>query len=218
MTDFLKRNAPVLIIGLITLLVFVGIIAASQAKPIQEPTLEKVDAAVLITESTHLLGKPDAPVTIIEFSDFQCPACAYFYPVLKEYYQKNKDILRIGYRHFPLPTHVNARRAAEASEIAGAHGLFWEYAKVLFENQEILTRENLIDFAQKLGMNVDDFAKDLDTGTYKAVVDADAAAARELKLNATPTVFINGEKVAFTNFSDLTAEIDEALKPYQKTD
>ncbi|HSX39286.1 MAG TPA: thioredoxin domain-containing protein [Candidatus Saccharimonadales bacterium] len=216
MVDFFKRNAPVLIIGIVTLLIFVAIIALSQGRVGPRPALEKVDQKSLITSTTQTQGNANAPVTIVEFGDFQCPGCAFFFPYLENYYKDNKDTVRIAFRNFPLPMHTNAHRAAEAAVVAAKYGKFWEYAGTLFSNQENLERSDLIKYASQVGMDAAAFTKDLDSGASVATVEEDVKAGNDLGINSTPTIYVNGEKLFFTTFDDLTKQIDQAINAARK--
>lgn len=210
--NILKRNAPVAIIGLVTLMIFIGIIIIGQKnQPSNGPSLTETTTENLITDHTYALGKADAAVTLVEFSDFECPACKAFQPVVRSLYNTYPEQLRLAYRHFPLPQHPYARKAAEAAELAGEQGKFWEYADKLFENNTALTETDLIKYAQDLGLDVETFQTKLKAGDATAFVNEDIALAVKLKLNSTPSFFINGKLVTYNSPQDLQNQVISAI-------
>jgi predicted DsbA family dithiol-disulfide isomerase len=210
--NIIKRNAPVIVIGLITLVIFIGIIVISQKNsPLNGPSLTETTAENLITAHTYTLGKTDAPVTLVEFSDFECPACKAFQPVVRSLYDTYPEQLRIAYRNFPLPQHQFARKAAEAGELAGEQGKFWEYSDVLFANNTNLTETDLIKYAQDLGLNVDQFQTGLKNGDAAGFVNDDIAMAMKLNLPGTPSFFLNGKLVNYSTTQDLENQVISAI-------
>jgi protein-disulfide isomerase len=160
-------------------------------------------------------GSKNAPVTIVEFSDFQCPFCSRVVPTLKKIKATYKDKVRVVWRNYPLSFHQNAKPAAEAALAAAAQGKFWEMHDKLFENQAALDRMNLIKYAGDLGLDVARFKADLESGKYGAQVDADVAYANSLPGGGmgTPTFFINGRKIAGAYpFEKFDSMIQAALK------
>lgn len=175
-----------------TVLIIVGgafLVGGRQAAP----EAAVVDPARLVGENDPVLGPADAKVTVVEFGDFQCPACGSLHPQLKQVKQDFAgQSVRFVFRHFPLPQHPFAQLAAEASVEAQRQGKFWEYHDLLYENQGALERANLEEYAQRLDLDLDAFRKALDERTHKAAVDEDEREARALRLGGTPTIFING--------------------------
>ena len=144
-------------------------------------------------------GKPDAPVTIIEFSDFQCPFCAKFYQeaypqIIKEYVDTGK--VKLVYRDYPLGFHPNAQKAAEASECAHEQNKFWEMHDKLFENQESLSEVNYKKWATELGMDSNKFNDCLDTGKYEEEVQKDLQAGSDAGVSGTPGFFVNHQIIS----------------------
>ncbi len=143
-------------------------------------------------------GSASAKVTIVEFSDFQCPFCSSFYnsslvPMRKDYIDTGK--VKIVYRHFPLGFHPEAQKAAEATECAKDQGKFWEMHDKIFLNQPSLSVANEKQWAKDLGLNSATFNQCLDSGKKAAVVSADQKAGTEAGVSGTPTFFINGKSV-----------------------
>jgi protein-disulfide isomerase len=140
-----------------------------------------------------VLGKKDAPITLVEFSDFQCPYCQRMAPVLKEVSQKFSDKVRIIYRQYPIPSlHPFALKAAEASLCANEQGKFWEMHDAMFADQKKLSVSDLKQTAQTLGMNEKKFTSCLDSGRYAEQVQNDSKEAVRSGVSGTPAVFVNG--------------------------
>ena len=170
-------------------------------------------AASLAEGKSPSFGPADAKVTVVEFSDFQCPYCSRAATVVDQVKEKYSDRVRFVFRQFPLPMHENARGAAEAALAANAQGKFWQFHDKLFKNQSQLTRDGLEGFAKDAGLNVADFKKALDSKAYAADVDADVKLGESVAVEGTPTMFINGARVANpTSFETVSAQIDSALK------
>ncbi|MFT3924886.1 MAG: thioredoxin domain-containing protein [Myxococcales bacterium] len=167
-----------------------------------------------ISEGTPpAFGPADAKVTIVEFSDFQCPFCSRAADVAHKVKEKYSDKVRFVFRQFPLSFHQNAHQAAEAALAANAEGKFWEYHDKLFANQKALSREDLEKYAKETGLNLTTFKKALDDKTYAAAVDAELKLGEEVAVDGTPTMFLNGARVGNpTDFDGLSKQIEDALK------
>ena len=141
----------------------------------------------------HAIGPPDAPVTLVEYGDFQCPHCGRAYPIVKDIVRTLGAKLRFVFRNFPLTRiHPEAEHAAEAAEAAGAQGAFWQMHDRLFERQFALDDDHLIDYATELGLNAERIRGELDAGTYAGRVRDDFMSGVKSGVNGTPTFFING--------------------------
>jgi len=168
-----------------------------RGQPVSEPAL------VTGTEP-HAKGPDDAPVTIVEFSDFQCPACGHAFLDLQDVVRRRHDV-RVVFRHFPLDQRCNegiehgvhpvACLAACAAECAAQQGKFWQYHDLLFENQAGLTRESLFGFARELGFDMGRFRTCLDAPETLDRVREDVRAGSSLGIQSTPTIFINGRRI-----------------------
>jgi protein-disulfide isomerase len=143
----------------------------------------------------HTQGPADAPVTLVEYGDFQCPYCGRAYPIVKEVQARMGDRLRFVFRNFPITTsHKYAEQAAEAAEAAGAQGKFWEMHDVLFENQPRLADDDLRGYAERVGLDLDRFDADLAEHTYAERVRDDFMGGVRSGVNGTPTYYINGAR------------------------
>jgi protein-disulfide isomerase len=160
-------------------------------------------------------GKPDAPVTLVEFSDFQCPFCRAAAPTLTQVKNKFGDKVHIVYRQFPIPSlHPNAFKAAEASLCANEQGKFWELHDAMFEDQNKLAVSDLKQTARKLGMDGKKFDACLDSGRYVEQVQNDQRDGQRVGVKGTPAMFINGVIVdgGAVPFAVLEAKIEKELQ------
>jgi protein-disulfide isomerase len=155
-------------------------------------------------------GEANAPVTIVEFTDFQCPACAAMHPVLDEVLKSYANKVRFVVRDFPLSQHEFARKAAEAANAANAQGKFFEYITVLFKNQKALEVPSLKKYASELGLDRARFDAALDRGVYAAEVAKDVEDGEMYGVGSTPTIFINGVQLKILSAEGLRAAIDRA--------
>jgi protein-disulfide isomerase len=177
-------------------------------KPLTPEKLAKIS-----TGDVTAFGPENAKVTIVEFSDFQCPFCSRAASAVETVREKYKDKVRFVFRQFPLSFHQNAHTAAEASLAAKAQGKFWEFHDKMFADQQKLDRASLENTAKELGLNVAQFKKDLDEKKWVQAVDAEQKLGEEVAVDGTPTMFLNGKRVANpTDTAALTKEIDDALK------
>jgi protein-disulfide isomerase len=168
--------------------------------------------AKLTTGDAPAFGPADAKVTIVEFSDFQCPFCSRAAEATTKIKEKYGDKVRFVFRQFPLSFHDKAQVAAEASLAANEQGKFWQYHDKLFANQNALEREKLEAYAKELGLDLAKFKKALDDKTHEATVKADLKLGEEVAVDGTPTMFLNGARVANpTDFDAISKQIDAAL-------
>ena len=148
-----------------------------------------------INERDHVLGPADAPVTLVEYGDYQCPHCQAAWPQVELVLRHFGRDLRYAYRHFPISTiHPLAKPAAETAEFAGAHGMFWEMHAGIFANGHQLSGATLFALADQLDLDVAELRQALEQGTYAPKVDADVMSGARSGVNGTPCFFINGER------------------------
>lgn len=148
-----------------------------------------------VGERDHTLGPKDAPVTLVEYGDYECPHCGRAYPIVKDVRRRLGSRLRFVFRNFPLrESHPHAQHAAEAAEVAGAQGKFWEMHDRLFERQFALDDEYLGEYAGDLGLDVARFRRELAARTYEPRVREDFRSGVTSGVNGTPTFFINGAR------------------------
>lgn len=166
-----------------------------------------------VTTEDHLQGPSSSPAVLVAYSDFQCPACLAYEPILKSLKTEFGDKLTIVFRHFPLKTiHQYAEAAARASEAANLQGKFWEMHDLLYDRQKSWTASTnidstLADYAKELGLDVEKFTTDYKSTTVKERVDRDINSGLSLGINSTPTFYLNGSKISNPNsqqaFTDL---------------
>jgi protein-disulfide isomerase len=148
-----------------------------------------------VDDSDHAQGPSSAPVTLVEYGDYECPYCGAAYPIVKEIQQLLGDQFRFVFRNFPITTaHPHAEHAAEAAEAAGAQGKFWEMHDYLYEHQRALMDRNLAEYASTLGLDVDRWVTDMEDAVYAERVRADFMSGVRSGVNGTPTFFINGRR------------------------
>jgi len=156
-------------------------------------TSAKAKLSPPVGKSDHVIGPQDAPVTLVEYGDFECPYCGAAYLILKQVQQAMGDSLRFVFRHFPLTQiHPHAQIAAEAAECAGAQNRFWEMHDFLFSNQQLLDSSHLVAFAEQLGLDISRFGRELEDHVYHDRVRQDFLSGVRSGVNGTPAFFING--------------------------
>src|SRR5437764_14999777 len=215
----MKRYLPFVIVAAVALATLVSGAMLYRAKRLPALTIAENSVAPRAgaAESGHVRGRSDAPVTIIEFGDFQCPPCANLSEPINQLERDYRSRLRVVFRHFPLGNHLHAREAALASEAADLQGRFWEMHDLLCREQSVWSKaqdERVVfnAYAGMLGLNIDRFRKDMESEQAKARVKSDEHQAAALGLANTPTIFINDRRVppARLNPSGLRIAINAA--------
>ena len=176
--------------------------------------MSSFNLAVPISERDHSQGPADAPLTLLEYGDYECPYCAEAYSVVKEIQSRLGAQLRFVFRNFPLTeVHPHARHAAEAAEAAGAQGKFWEMHDTLFEHQDQLTDDDLAQYAADLQLDTERFRGEMAEHTYWRRVSDDVESGQHSRVSGTPTFFINGVRHDDTYTLDvLLPALEKALK------
>ncbi len=180
-------------------------------------TSEPADLSVLVRPDSNKIASDSAKVTIVEFGDYQCPACAVANPVVKQLVEEYQGRINFVFRHFPLPQHQHAMVAAKAAEAAGEQGKFWQMHHLLYENQtkwensqspsEIFTQ-----YAREIGLNEEQFKQSLNSDKFFDKINGDRNDGNTIGVNSTPTFYINGVKTAGFSAPDLKQQIDKALQ------
>src|SRR5438105_11305876 len=148
---------------------------------------------VPVSERDHIQGAIDAPMTLVEYGDYQCPYCGLAYPMVKEVQRTLADRLAFVFRHFPLvAVHPHALIAAESAEAAGAQGRFWPMHDRLFEHQDALDPQSLIEHAAVIRLDLQRFIDDLESHRHVPRIREDLASGAHSGVNGTPTFFVNG--------------------------
>ncbi len=200
-----RRNKKIrigVIIGIIALLV-ISFVVSQNDKKVDPASIADVEVFPI---SAHIKGNAESDITLIEYSDFQCPACKAAAPAVGQLVDELGGQFALEYRHFPLrQIHPNAQLAAQASEAAGIQGKFWEMHDLLFEKQSewatsLNPKRHFINYAGELGLNEDRFKLDLNSDEVKAQVNAHADEAAALGLPGTPAFVYNGEQIDIQDF------------------
>jgi protein-disulfide isomerase len=164
-------------------------------------------------ENAPTRGPADAAVTLVEFSDFQCPFCARVGPTIKQIEKEYGDRVRIVFKHLPLSMHTKAPAAHAAAEAAALQGRFWEMHDRIFENQREMSEEKYLEWAGELGLDVERFKRDMASSEVKARVERDRLEASSLGVSGTPAFFLNGRYLSGAKpFSEFKQRIDEELE------
>jgi protein-disulfide isomerase len=215
----MKRYLPFVIVGVVALATIGSGAMLYRAK---RPQVVSIPESQMLqkgdTVSAHVRGNPDAPVTLEEYGDFQCPPCGMFAAFLGQLEKEYDSRLRVVFRNFPLKVHEHAREAALAAEAAGVQGHFWEMHDVLYREQEAWSkapnvRELFESYAGTIGLDLDKFKKDMDGDKTRERVEADRQRGESLGIQTTPTLFINNQPLnqEHKNPEGIRAEINAAL-------
>ena len=190
--------AFVIVLGLIIW----GLIVAMNKAPANPNGLPPGTPAAVSTTTDHIEGPADAPVTLIEYGDFQCPACAEYAPIVEQLSTSSTTPLQLVFRNFPLPQHANALISAQAAGAAGLQGKFWGMYQLLYAGQSAWENDSDADartvfagYAAQLGLNAAQFAGDIDSPAVKAKIQSDLAEGQSLGIDYTPTFFLNGNAI-----------------------
>lgn len=169
-----------------------------------------------LIEGDWVRGSKDAKIVVTEYSDFQCPACASYYEVVKQLHEDFGDKLAVVYRHFPLGQHKNAEMAALSAEAAGKQNKFWEMHDMIFENQKdweekVDTKEIFTGYAEKLSLNSEQFKTDLNSKELRQKVEANRQSGIAAGIIHTPTFFVNGKEIqnpaSYQEFKDIINKV-----------
>lgn len=210
------RDKFVLGIIIATILIFVG--GAFFISKKDTKTISDSKKILEVVSDDYIKGNKDASVTIIEYLDFECPACGAYYPLVKELSEKYKNDVRFVVRYFPLMGHKNGLTSAYAVEASSKQGKFWEMYDVLFENQKAWASKESADpaifenYADQIGLNIEQFKKDRDSKEVKDRVNNDLSSGKKAGISGTPTFFLDGEKIPNPKgIEDFETFIDAAI-------
>jgi protein-disulfide isomerase len=207
--DELKKGQKEILAKLDELAKKVAAAPAAAARPQIDPN-KVYDIAV---GASPVAGAKDGKITIVEFSDYQCPFCGQAEPLMDQVVAAYpKDVKRV-YKQFPLTSiHPNALPASKAAVAAGKQGKFWEMHKKLFDNQRELSADNYKKWAQEIGLDMAQFEKDMSAPDVQAQIDKEAQEARAADVTGTPTIFVNGKRLMKRSFDGFKEVIDAALQ------
>lgn len=191
-------------------------------KWINTPQEQQGPVSVALGENEWSKGNPQADVTLIEYSDFQCPACKSYYPLISKLSEEYSQDIKIVYRHLPLVSiHKNSLAAASAAEAAGRQGKFWEMHNLLFENQDDWAddsspEEKFESYAGELELDLDKFKLDYESSEVKNDINSDLRAANSLRLTSTPSFILNGKRLVNPRgYEDFRSLIEDEIRGYK---
>jgi protein-disulfide isomerase len=218
----MRAHKEAIIIGIISVLFLAGMgfliwRTPTAVSPVG-PVLTAEQSAMAVRPDSRMTGTYGAKVTMVEFGDYQCPACGYDHPILKKVidtYSSNPNF-NFVFRHFPLPQHPNAPMASQAAEAAGAQGKYWEMHDQIYSHQSEWSESKdalpfFVSYATTIGIDVAKFTSEVSSGKYSSVVKASQDDANRIGVNSTPTIYINGTQVSRVTVENLNALVDEAL-------
>ncbi|MFL6372712.1 MAG: DsbA family protein [Nitrososphaera sp.] len=161
----------------------------------------------------HIRGSINAPITIVEYGDYECPYTGGAYPVVKEIMKQFDEMIYFVFRNFPLnDIHPHAQHAAEAAEAAAAQGKFWQMHDYLFEHQKALDDAHLFEYAKKVGLDIDKFKKEMSEHVYAPLINKSLKSGIDSGVEGTPTFFINGERYEDSwDLDTLTSFLNKSL-------
>jgi len=170
---------------------------------------------VPVTSADHIQGNEDAPVTLVEYGDYQCPFCGRAYAVIKNLQDHFGEQLRFVFRNFPLKEiHPHAEAAAEAAEFAGANGRFWEMHDGIYENQAELSAPMLLELAEALGLSQPNLSRAMEAREFAPRIRADFNGGVRSGVNGTPSLFVNGQRFdEAVELESLIAAVEAAMSP-----
>lgn len=213
-----QESKILIIIGVITLAIIGGGTFFLDKSSTKQPTpAAKVDQNILVRPDSNKTGSDSAKVTLVEFADFQCPACGVAYPTVKQVRENYQGKINFVFRHFPLPQHKNGLKAAEAVEAAGEQGKFWEMDDKLFTNQDkwgesTNAMDYFLTYAKEIGLDTDKFKASVDANKFAEKIKKDQQDGVAAGVNSTPTFFINGSKiVGAPTYEEFKTQIDAEL-------
>lgn len=169
-----------------------------------------------VSVEDHTKGSTIAKTVLVEYSDFQCPACRAYYPIMKQLEKAYGNSVLFVYRHFPLAQHQYSKLAAQAAEAAGSQGKFWEMHDLLFENQAVWSaakdpRSLFVAYAQSLQLDAALFTKTLDSSEIQNRVERDLDSGIKSGVNSTPTFYLNGQELNLSTYDHLETALKQAL-------
>ena len=168
--------------------------------------------SVAVNEKDHVQGSADAPVTLVEYGDYECPSCGDAYEVVKKVQKHFGAKLRFVYRNFPLEQHEFAMPAAESAEFAATEGKFWEMHDALYDNQVAMDEDLFPKLAKKLGLDAEGLTDALEEEEFADHIEEDMKSGEASGVRGTPTFYINGQRQVSSDYETLTEAINTAMK------
>lgn len=219
----MKKESAILWMAAVLIIGGTVFVLAKLSKPEIGPSDERTAQLPAISETDLVTGNRESNTTLVEYSDFQCPACAAYHPLIKKMLSENGQDFRFVYRHFPLRQHAQAKEAAYAAEAAGRQNKFWEMHDLIFAGQnnwaqKISAKDIFLTYARSLNLDIERFSQDRGLSEIKDKVETDLQGGLKINVNATPTFFLNGKKIQPRNYDEFVnfikqAGIDSSFSP-----
>ncbi len=211
MTQEIKIIAAIFGVSLIILIGAVFFLSKSA-----NSTAISVDPAVLVKADSHSKGSSEAKVVIVEFGDYQCPACKAFHPISKQIMEEYQNQVRFVFRNFPLSQHQHAQIAAATAEAASSQGKFWEMHDILYERQDDWAsssdpKQLFEDYAKELSLDLEKFSSEINENKHFEFINSDFKDGQNLGVSGTPTVFLNNKIISSPSYQNLKQAIEESL-------
>ncbi len=195
--------------------IVVVIVAIARASGPKNDPVGTVDP---VSAGDHVFGLPSSSVTLIEYSDYQCPACGVYHPIVKQLVEAYKDKITFVLRNFPLPQHPNEMPAASAAEAASLQGKFWDMYDAIYDGQSSWSNLDTSaaeavfrGYAEKIGLDMAKFDADLGSDAVDAKIDMDRESGVKAGVNKTPSFFLNGQPIDPRSYDEFKQFIDQAL-------
>ena len=183
-----------------------------QARPAAKPSIDYNKVHNIPVLNSPIRGNAKAPITVVEFSDFECPYCARLQPTLKQVLDAYPDKVRLVYKDFPLSFHKQAKNASKAALAAGEQGKYFEMHDLIFKDYNKLNEEKFKEYAVKLGLDMERFMKDFKSDKYNAQIQRDIALGQSVGVRGTPSLFMNGKRMGARSFDAFKTSIEGYLK------
>ncbi|MEF9475888.1 MAG: DsbA family protein [Candidatus Mariimomonas ferrooxydans] len=181
------------------------------AAALQRPAVDYNKVYNMPVGTSAIKGNKNAPITVVEFSDFQCPYCARFAPTINEVLKAYPNEVKFVYKDFPLSFHKQAKNAAKAARAAGEQGKFWEMHDLIFEKYSTVNEVMFKEFATKLNLDMNKFLADFNSNKYDNLIQQDINLGRQAGVTGTPTLYMNGKRMQRRSFDDFKQAIDAIL-------
>lgn len=185
-----------------------------------------VSLTVPVSDLDNSKGDLDAPITLVEYGDYQCPACASFHPIVEQLFDDAQGQIRLVYRHFPLSRlHPNADMVSRAVESAGLQGKYWEMHNLVYERQQEWSpiprssaRNKMMEYATELGLDAEKLDSDMDSDAVKDKIKSDIESGEATGVNSTPSFFVNGQRISdFSTLQDFQNKVLNGPSPQQES-
>lgn len=209
--DDLLANPVFLLVALILIFAALFYVFGSKGKGGGSDLVSTYKEDQKWAETENMEGSPDAKVTILEYGDYQCPACASAHGIVNKVMEEYSGKVRLIYRHFPLPQHPFALKAAVSAECAGEQGKFWEMHDKLYDNQQDINTDNFFKFAGDVGLDSNKFKACFDGNGYIGKINDDQNKGENDNLKHTPAFFVNGVELGSFGLEDFKKAIDSEL-------